>query len=468
MGRILVADDHDSLRRGIVRALSDAKHEVDEAPNGNVAIEKLHEGQYDVVVSDLKMGGSDGMDVLRTTKALHPTTAVILMTAFGSVHTAVEAMKSGAFDYVQKPFEIEEMEVKIEKALEMRRMRHELDYLRHTQNDIYDFDRIIGTSPSLQKVLGVVKKVAKSNTTVLVRGETGTGKELIAGAIHHNSHRAGRNFVKVNCAALPETLLESELFGHEKGAYTGADRQRIGRFEQADSGSLFLDEVGDMSPAIQAKILRVLQEHEFERLGGTRTQKVDVRLIAATNRDLSQMVASGQFREDLYYRLNVVSVEMPPLRERKADILALAMFFVRKFAGELKKKSEGIEPEAQKMLLRYNWPGNIRELENSIERAILMSEGQQIAPDDLRLGEIVTAGSSSSREASALVKIPPAGVPLEEIERSALLEALKMSNWVQKDAAELLGISPRVMNYKIKTLRIDFPRGRRPMIAAAS
>jgi transcriptional regulator with GAF, ATPase, and Fis domain len=317
-------------------------------------------------------------------------------------------------------------------------------------------------------VLGVVKKVAKSNTTVLVRGETGTGKELIAGAIHHNSHRAGRNFVKVNCAALPETLLESELFGHEKGAYTGADRQRIGRFEQADSGSLFLDEVGDMSPAIQAKILRVLQEHEFERLGGTRTQKVDVRLIAATNRDLSQMVATGQFREDLYYRLNVVSVEMPPLRERKEDILALAMFFVRKFAGELKKKSEGIEPEAQKMLLRYNWPGNIRELENSIERAILMSEGQQIAPDDLRLGEIVTAGSNSSREASALVKIPPSGVPLEEIERSALLEALKMSNWVQKDAAELLGISPRVMNYKIKTLRIDFPRGRRPMIAAAS
>src|SRR5215212_8146548 len=229
MGRILVADDHDSLRRGIVRALSDAHHEVDEAPNGNVAIEKLHEGQYDVVLSDLKMGGSDGMDVLRTAKSLQPNTAVILMTAFGSIHTAVEAMKIGAFDYVQKPFEIEEMELKIAKSLELRRMRHELDYLRHTQNDIYDFDRIIGTSPSLKRVLDVIRKVAKSNTTVLVRGETGTGKELIAGAIHHNSHRAGRNFVKVNCAALPETLLESELFGHEKGAYTGADRQRIGR-----------------------------------------------------------------------------------------------------------------------------------------------------------------------------------------------------------------------------------------------
>jgi DNA-binding NtrC family response regulator len=387
------------------------------------------------------------------------------MTAFGSVHTAVEAMKSGAFDYVQKPFEIEEMEAKIEKALEMRRMRHELDYLRHTQNDIYDFDRIVGVSTALQRVLDVVRKVAKSNTTVLIRGETGTGKELIAGAVHHNSLRAARNFVKVNCAALPETLLESELFGHEKGAYTGADRQRIGRFEQADGGSMFLDEIGDMSPAIQAKILRVLQEHEFERLGGTRTQRVDVRLITATNRDLSAMVAQGLFREDLYYRLNVVSVEMPPLRERKDDILALAMFFVKKFAAELKKKVDGLDPEAQKMLMRYNWPGNIRELENAIERAILMTEGQNIGAEDLRLGELAGGGG---REASTLVKIPPSGVPLEEIERSALMEALKMSNWVQKDAAELLGISPRVMNYKIKTLRIEFPRGRRPMIAAAS
>src|SRR6266550_4200227 len=313
MGRILVADDHDALRRGLVRGLTDAGHEVMEASNGNAAIERLHAGCFDVGLSDLKMGGSDGLDVLRTTRAMHPTSAVILMTAFGSVHTAVEAMKIGAFDYVQKPFEIEEMELKVEKALEHRRLKHEIEYLRHTQQDIYDFDRIVGASGALQSVLAVVKKVAKSNTTVLIRGETGTGKELIAGAIHHNSLRAGRNFVKVNCAALPETLLESELFGHEKGAFTGADRQRIGRFEQADGGSLFLDEVGDMSAAIQAKILRVLQEHEFERLGGTRTQRVDVRLITATNRDLSAMVAQGAFREDLYYRLNVVSVEMPPL-----------------------------------------------------------------------------------------------------------------------------------------------------------
>src|SRR5829696_5582376 len=468
MTRILVADDHDALRRGLTLSLTTAGHDVEEAPNGNAALERLHEGYFDVVVSDLKMGGSDGLDVLRTTKTMHPTASVILMTAFGSVTTAVEAMKHGAFDYVQKPFELEEMEVKVEKALELKRLRNELDYLRNERQENYDFDKIVGASETLQRVLGVVRKVAKSNSTVLIRGETGTGKELIAGAIHHNSLRAARNFVKVNCAALQENLLESELFGHEKGAFTGADRQRIGRFEQADGGTLFLDEIGDMSAAIQAKILRVLQEHEFERLGGTRTQKVDVRLIAATNRDLSQMVASAQFREDLYYRLNVVSVEMPPLRERKEDIIALAMFFVKKFAGELKKKRDGLDPDAQKMLLRYNWPGNIRELENSIERAILMTESQFIGSEDLRLGEAATTGTVGLREASALVKIPPSGVPLEEIERSALMEALKMSNWVQKDAAELLGISPRVMNYKIKTLGIEFPRSRRPMVAAAS
>jgi Nif-specific regulatory protein len=459
MGRILIADDHDALRRGLVRALTEAGHEVDEAPNGNAAIERLHETYFDIVLSDLKMGGSDGIDVLKTAKALHPTTAVILMTAFGSVSTAVEAMKIGAFDYVQKPFEIEEMEVKIEKALELRRMRNELDYLRHAQNDIYDFERIIGSSGALQRVLGVVKKVAKSNTTVLIRGETGTGKELIAGAIHHNSLRAARNFVKVNCAALQENLLESELFGHEKGAFTGADKQRIGRFEQSDGGSLFLDEVGDMSPSTQAKILRVLQEHEFERLGGTRTIRVDVRLVAATNRDLSQMVSQGLFREDLYYRLNVVSIEMPPLRDRKEDIAPLANFFIRRFSGELKKKIDGLEPDAQKMLMRYNWPGNIRELENAIERAMLLTEGRLITPDDLRLGE--TAMSQSARDAQTPVKLPPSGIALEEIERCALVEALKMSNWVQKDAAELLSISPRVMNYKIKTLGIEFPRGRR-------
>jgi len=462
MGRILIADDHDALRRGLARALREAGHDVEEAPDGNAAITLLHESHFDVVVSDLRMGGSDGLDVLRTTKTLHPSTSVILMTAFGSVSTAVEAMKSGALDYVQKPFEVEEMEVKIQKALDLRRLHHELDYLRHTQRDIYDFDRIVGTSPALERVLAVVRKVAKSNTTVLIRGETGTGKELIAGAIHHNSLRASRNFVRVNCAALQENLLESELFGHEKGAFTGADKQRIGRFEQADGGSMFLDEVGDMSPSTQAKILRVLQEHEFERLGGTRTLKVDVRLIAASNRSLAGMVASGVFREDLYYRLNVVSVDMPPLRERKEDIIALAEFFIRRFSGELKKKIDGLHPDAQKMLARYNWPGNIRELENAVERAVLLTEGSSIGPDDLRLGEVVSTGGK--QQGVPLVRIPPSGIALDEIERQALLEALRMSNWVQKDAAELLSISPRVMNYKIKTMGIDLPRGRRSQV----
>ena len=474
MGRILIVDDHDALRRGLVRGLMEAGHDVDEAANGTAAIERLQDGHFDVVLSDLRMGGSDGLDVLRSAKALHPSTAVILMTAFGTVTTAVEAMQIGAFDYVQKPFEIEEMEVKIEKALEVKRMKNELEYFRHAQQDAYQFDRIVGSSDALRRVLEMVRKVAKSSTTVLIRGETGTGKELIAGAIHHNSLRTARNFVKVNCAALQENLLESELFGHEKGAFTGADKQRIGRFEQADGGTLFLDEIGDMSPSTQAKILRVLQEHEFERLGGTRTLRVDVRLIAATNRDLPSMVQAGQFREDLYYRLNVVSIEMPPLRERKDDIVPLANSFLRRFAGELKKKIDGLEPDAQKLLMRYNWPGNIRELENTVERAILLAEGRAIASTDLRLGEVPTAGGSI-RDHAAVVKIPPTGIPLEDIERHALIEALKMSNWVQKDAAELLSISPRVMNYKIKTLGIEFPRGRRaaplaqqPPVAAAS
>src|SRR4051794_39985319 len=470
MGRILVVDDHDSLRKGLVRALTNAGHDVEEAPNGTTAIERLQDSQFDVVLTDLRMGGPDGMDVLRTTRSIQPNAAVILMTAFGSIHTAVEAMKIGAFDFVQKPFEIEEMELKIEKAIELRHLKYQVDYLRHAQQDIYDFDRIVGASGALQQVLTIVKKVARSNSTVLIRGETGTGKELIAGAIHHNPLRANRAFVKVNCAALQENLLESELFGHEKGAFTSADKQRIGRFEQADGGTLFLDEVGDMSPSTQAKILRVLQEHEFERLGGTRTLRVDVRLIAATNRDLSAMVAAGQFREDLYYRLNVVSIEMPPLRERKDDIVPLANTFIRKFSAELKKKIDGLEPDAQKLLMRYNWPGNIRELENTIERAMLLAEGRAIAGNDLRLGETPTTGGPGRDQPSTVVKIPPTGIPLEDVERAALIEALKMSNWVQKDAAELLSISPRVMNYKIKTLGIEFPRGRRaqPLVAAAS
>ena len=465
-GRILVADDHDSLRRGMVRALADVGHDVEDAASGNAAIEQLHRGQFDVVLCDLKMGVSDGLEVLKTTRALHPTTAFILMTAFGSVHTAVEAMKIGAFDYVPKPFEIEEMEMKIEKALEHRRLKYEINYLRHTQQDIYDFNRIVGASGALQRGARHRAQGHEESHDRVDPRRNWHRQRAIAGAIHHNSNRATRNFVRVNCAALQENLLESELFGHEKGAFTGADRQRIGRFEQADGGSLFLDEVADMSPNTQAKILRVLQEHEFERLGGTRTLRADVRVIAATNRNLTDMVSAGLFREDLYYRLNVVSVEMPPLRQRKEDIPELAGFFVRRFAGELRKKIAGMEPGAEKLLKRYNWPGNIRELENTMERAILLTEGPLITSDDLRLGELSTTNSQA--EAVPVVRIPPTGIPLEDIERQAVIEALNMSTWIQKDAAELLAISPRVMNYKIKTLKIDLPRSRRPQVAEAS
>jgi DNA-binding NtrC family response regulator len=462
MGRILVVDDHDSLRKGLVKALTNAGHNVEDAPNGTGAIERLQGSQYDVVLTDLRMGGADGMDVLRTARSVQPDAAVILMTAFGSIHTAVEAMKTGAVDFVQKPFEIEEMELKIEKAIELRQLKNQVDYLRNAQQDLYNFDRIVGGSGALKQILGIVSKVARSNSTILIRGETGTGKELIAGAIHHNSLRANKAFVKVNCAALQENLLESELFGHEKGAFTSADKQRIGRFEQADGGTLFLDEVGDMSPSTQAKILRVLQEHEFERLGGTRTVRVDVRIITATNRNLSQMVQAGTFREDLFYRLNVVSLEMPPLSDRKDDIAELAQFFVRRFSAELKKRVDNIEPEAQKVLMRHHWPGNIRELENVIERAVLLTEGNAVAPEDLQIGE---NAMSSSGERSMVVKIPPTGIALEEIERQAVTEALKMSNWIQKDAAILLNISPRVMNYKIKILNIEIPRSRRQLPA---
>jgi DNA-binding NtrC family response regulator len=446
MGRILIADDHDALRRGLVRGLTEAGHEVDEASNGNLAIEKLHDSYFDVVLSDLKMGGSDGMDVLRTTRAMHPTTAVILMTAFGTVNTAVEAMKIGAFDYVQKPFEIEEMEVKIEKALEMRRLKHELEYLRGTQSDIYEFDKIVGSSSALQRVLDIVKKVAKSNTTVLIRGETGTGKELIAGAIHHNSLRAARNFVKVNCAALQENLLESELFGHEKGAFTGADKQRIGRFEQADGGTLFLDEIGDMSPSTQAKILRVLQEHEFERLGGTRTLRVDVRLIAATNRDLPAMVQSGHFREDLYYRLNVFPIRVPPLRERPGDVPLLVWRFVDEFSKRFGKPITSIDKGSMAELQRHGWPGNVRELRNVVERAMIVAR-----PGAPLVVPLTSAPSPSTMPKSSKL------VDVEIAHMRSVLEACAWRIRGAGGAAERLGLKPSTLETRMAKLGLRRP-----------
>jgi two-component system response regulator HydG len=390
MPRILVVDDDSSLRRWAKRGLTAAGHDVEEVPDSATAIQRIQHEQFDAVLTDLRMSGPDGVDILRAALATEPRPAVIIMSGHGTIPIAVHAIQLGAFDFVQKPFPIEEIGMKIERALEMRRLKYQIDYLNRTQPDIYDSTRIVGSSGTLKNVLEVVRKVARSNATVLIRGETGTGKELIAAAVHHNSTRAGRAFVKVNCAALHDNLLESELFGHEKGAFTSADRLRIGRFEQADGGTLFLDEIGDMSLATQAKLLRVLQEREFERLGGSKTIKVDVRLLAATNRDLPAMCRQGRFREDLYYRLNVVSIEMPPLRDRKEDIPELADTFVRKFAGDLKKTMHGLAPDALTKLVEHDWPGNIRELENVLERAVLLTEGPLIAAEDLHLGDALT------------------------------------------------------------------------------
>jgi two-component system response regulator HydG len=395
--------------------------------------------------------------VLRFAKQVNDLTVTIVMTAFGTIESAVEAMKSGAYDYIQKPFELEELEVKINRALDHRRDSGVLQILRQS-NPVLEHNNIVGNSPQIRKIFEIIKKIARSNASILITGETGTGKELIASLAHYNSLRATQSFVKVNCAALQENLLESELFGHEKGAFTSADRQRIGRFEQANGGTLFLDEIGDMSASTQAKVLRVLQEQEFERLGGMKTIKVDVRIIAATNKNLKEAIANNTFREDLYYRLNTVAIETPALRERKEDVLPLANFFAKKYSEELRKPISGFTPQAVKYLTRHNWPGNIRELQNAIERAVLMAESNLIGVEDLTLSS--AKGDASSIDALG-IKIPPTGIKLEDLERNTIIEALKMTNWVQKDAAELLGVSRRVLNYKVKIHNINHDRWRR-------
>ena len=454
MRKILVAEDERNLREGIAEAFRDAGHEVVEAADGEQALEEVRAQLFDLVITDYRMPGMDGLELVRRIRMVNDQVAVIMITAYGTVEGAVEAMRLGAYDYIQKPFQLEELELKAERALEHRRLLTRL-LLADRRELVHSFDNIVGESPAMRRIFDIVRKVAPSNATVLILGETGTGKELIAEAIHRNSARKEGPFVKVNCAALPENLLESELFGHERGAFTGADRQRIGRFELANEGTLFLDEIGTMSLAIQAKVLRVLQEREFERLGGTRTIRSDVRLIAATNRDLEEAIEAGEFREDLYYRLNVVTIRMPPLRERKEDIIPLATTFLERFARDMKKPLRGFSPGALRVLTRYNWPGNIRELENTIERAVLMSDGEIIEPRDIALG-----GNRPEEQGrlGSILRLPPEGIPLEEIEKMAILEALRMNDWVQKDAARFLGISSRVMNYKIQKYRITHPR----------
>jgi len=458
MGKILVVEDNDVLRGSVVQALVENGHNVSEVGDGEEATERLQEESYDVVLTDMRMPKKSGLEVLRFAKQVNDLTVAIVMTAFGTIESAVEAMKSGAYDYIQKPFELEELEVKINRALEHRRDSGVLQILRSQSSQALEHNNIVGNSPQIRKIFEIIKKIARSNASILITGETGTGKELIASLAHYNSLRAKQSFVKVNCAALQENLLESELFGHEKGAFTSADRQRIGRFEQANGGTLFLDEIGDMSASTQAKVLRVLQEQEFERLGGMKTIKVDVRIIAATNKNLKEAIANNTFREDLYYRLNTVGIETPALRERKEDVLPLANFFAKKYSDELKKPISGFSPQAVKYLTRHNWPGNIRELQNTIERAVLMAESNLIGVEDLTLN--ATKGDASSIDALG-IKIPPCGIKLDDLERNTIIEALKMTNWVQKDAAELLGVSRRVLNYKVKIHNINHDRWRR-------
>jgi DNA-binding NtrC family response regulator len=458
MTKILLAEDEANLREGLAGALRDSAYEVIEARDGAEACSLLEaEGIFDLVLADLRMPGKDGMAVLRHARMLNETTSVIVMTAYGTVEGAVQAMQLGALDYIQKPFTPDVVEMKVRRALEHGRLVRTLLSLRSPEwGDERRFEGIIGESPQMQEIFRTVRKVAPSNATILVLGETGTGKELIAEAVHRFSDRATASFVKTNCAALHENLLESELFGHEKGAFTGADRQRIGRFELANEGTLFLDEIGNMSLSTQSKVLRVLQQKEFERLGGSRSIKVDVRIVAATNRNLEEAIAHGGFREDLYYRLNVVRVVLPPLRERGEDILPLARHFLERFACDLKKPVSGFTRTGLRALRRHTWPGNVRELENTIERAVLMAEGEEIDARELNLptGD-EPPGTAPNGEGLSL---PAEGIKLEDLERQAVLQALRMHDWVQKDAARFLGISPRVMNYKVQKYQITNPR----------
>jgi DNA-binding NtrC family response regulator len=455
MKKILVVEDELTLREGIVTAFRGRDWSVDEAADVPDAQGKLEAQAYDVVVTDVRMPGGTGIDVLRRAKMISEGTAVVMMTAYGTVESAVDAMKAGCCDYVLKPFALEELELKVEKALEHRRLLARLE--AYDRDAILPrFENIVGESAPMREIFRTIHKVARSNATVLILGETGVGKELVAEALHRNSSRAEHPFVKMNCAALHENLLESELFGHERGAFTGAERQRIGRFELANGGTLFLDEIGNMSLSTQVKVLRVLQEREFERLGGSRTIKVDVRLIAATNLQLEEAIARGDFREDLYYRLNVVTVKVPPLRERKEDILPLAKHFIDEAAREMKKDLRGIDPGAVRVLQRHTWPGNIRELKNAMERAVLLCEHPYIRQEDLHL---VSDGAGSDELAGQInLRLPPNGILLDDLEKLAILEALRINNWVQKDAAKFLGISSRVMNYKVAKYEIKNPR----------
>lgn len=425
--RILVVDDEESLREMLQEFLEEEGMLVELAQNGREALEKLHSLSLDLVLLDLRMPGMNGIEILQEIKKEEPELPVVVITAYGSIDNAVETLKMGAFDFITKPFKLEELQNAISRALEVERLKRERQYLLEEMQDQFCFEGVVGQSPRMKEVMRVASLVAKTDATVLIYGESGTGKELLARSIHHQSSRRDKPFVVVNCGAITETLLESELFGHEKGAFTGAQVRKLGRFELADGGTIFLDEIGEMSPAMQVKILRVLQERNFERVGGTNLIQVDVRIIAATNRDLGKEVREGKFREDLYYRLNVVPIELPPLRARKEDLPLLCDFIIEKHSQKLHKKIQGISPQAMRLLKKYHWPGNIRELDNVIERAIILTEDEIIDVEDLHIFEAPHGHCWKT---------------LKELENDYIEEVLEYTGGDVEKAAHILGLSP--------------------------
>jgi two-component system response regulator AtoC len=436
--KILVVDDEPIVRESLHDWLTDTGYEVSTAENGPKALEIVEEERPGIIIADLVMPGMDGIELMKRAKAIDPSVEVIIITAYASISTAIAAMKEGAYDYIEKPFCPERAELLIEKLAEHRKLVEENLSLRLRLEDHYRFENIIAKSPKMQRVIEVIKIVAKSNATVLITGESGTGKELVARAIHSQSHRRGKPFVAVSCAALPESLLESELFGHEKGSFTGAYAQKKGKFEFASGGTLFLDEVGEMSANIQVHLLRVLEEKEFARVGGNQPIKVDVRVVSATNKDLKKAVASGEFREDLYYRLNVVAIELPPLRERKEDIPLLAQHFLNDFAVENQKRITGFSPEATEFLLGYDWPGNVRELENAIERAVILAKDSIIT-----VAELPQENMSLGRSGSL-------GKNLKEVEKDHIMDVLNETGGNYSEAARILGITRMTLYNKVK------------------
>ena len=441
---LLIADDDPGLRESLERTLTREGYRVILASDGNAALERLQAGGVDLVLTDLKMPGLSGIELLRAVKAIAADVDVILLTAFGTVEEAVKAMKEGAYDFLTKPFQRAQLLRLIRQALERRVLIQQNRALQQRLDDLLAQGAVVGSSPAFRRMMTLVEQVADSSATVLIQGESGTGKELVARTIHARSARSRGPLVAVNCAALPETLLESELFGYEKGAFTGAAGRKEGRFELADGGTLFLDEVSDLSPVTQPKILRVLQEGEFERLGGTKSLRVDVRIVAATNQELAQMVREKRFREDLYYRLNVITLIVPPLRERREDIHVLAQHFLRVYSAKNNRRLEGFTDDAIRRLEAYAWPGNVRELENVIERGVVLARGALMDVADLP-EEI--AGATPLPEGVLSVRI---GTPLAEVEARLLEETLRATKGNKTLTAKLLGIDPRTVSRKLE------------------